>query len=428
MTRTSSSHLGLTAVLDIGTSKTVCLVAAPMAGGAGSAADGAWHEAPLRILGIGHQQSRGVKAGVIIDLAEAEHCIRATLAQAERMAGVTLESVVVSISCGRLKSHTITASAGIGGATVTARDVSRLMAGARAYIERDGRRLVHANRKAVYLDGNLSGGDPAGMAGRHITSSIHAIAADEAPIRNLLMVLERCHVRTAGVVVAPFASALAVTSEEERQLGVTVIDMGSGTTKLAAFSGGHLEFAASVPIGSGLLTTDIARALHTPHIEAERIKALYGNLFSARSDEHEDFAYPQSGGEDGQMQQATRAQLASVIRPRARGILEAVALATGAGRLGGGADGPVVLTGGGSLLTGVAEFASDVLQRPVRKGQAAEISGLPPVARSPAFATATGLLMASGSAQERQSVIGDSSESEHDGYLQRVGAWLKSGF
>ena len=271
----------------------------------------------LRVLGLSHQQSRGVKAGVIVDLAQAEECVRGVIAQAERMAGVTLESVLVSVSCGRLLSHTVTASADIAGNHVTPRDVARLMAGARAYVERDGRTLLHLNRKTTQLDGAMSGSDAVGMAARLMTSKIHAVSADEAPIRNLRMVLERCHIRVSGLVPAPMASALAVTTEDERQLGVTVIDIGSGTTKLAKFSGGQFEHIRSVPIGSGLITSDIARALHTPLIEAERIKTLYGNLISARSDEHETFSYPTAGQDEVLEHHITRAQLASIVRPRA---------------------------------------------------------------------------------------------------------------
>lgn len=427
MTRLSGKTSDIVAVLDIGTAKTVCIAAARRAArsGVGAAAPS---EAPLRILGIGHQQSRGVKAGAIIDLAEAESCIRATIAQAERMAGVTLESVFVSVSCGRLKSHNMTASADLAGGTVSARDVARLMSGARAYIERDGRRLVHLNRRAVHLDGTLCEGDLTNMAARHMSSAIHAVSADEAPVRNLMAVLERCHVGVAGWVVAPFASALAVTSEEDRQLGVTVIDIGCGTTKLATFSAGQLEFVRSVPLGSGLMTSDISRALHTPLIEAERIKVLYGNLLSARSDEHEGFSYPQAGMEEGLLQRATKAELASVLRSRAAEILQAVAFQPDGRRFAGGAGEAILLTGGGSLLTGMAEFASDVLQRPVRRGQAVEVSGLPPVARTLAFSTVTGLLFARDSLTGQPVGNADLGDDHSGGYMHRVGSWLKGGF
>ncbi len=425
--RSGSSRSGITGVLDIGTTKVVCLIAsrtairrqdgsAPLPG------------SDLRILGVGHQRSGGVQAGVVIDLEDAERCIRAAIAQAERMAGVTLDSVFVSIACGRLKSHTFSASADVSGPRVSAQDVVRLMAGARAYVERDGRKLVHINRKSVQLDGTVSDGSPIGLAARQLTSDFHAVSGDEAPLRNLMMVLQRCHVDVAGLSVAPFASALAVTTAEERQLGTTVIDIGSGTTKLATFSGGQLTGVRSAAIGGGRITSAIAHALHTPLIEAERIKALYGNLLSARSDEHEGFSYPLAGSDEGVTQHATRAQLASVIRPLAAELLQSVAnQPTPAGHA--GIDGQtLVLTGGGCQLTGIAEFASHVLQRPVRIGQTAAVSGLPPIARAPAFSTAAGLLLASEGHVETAALSSELSADQDGSYVRRVGAWLKSGF
>ena len=266
------------------------------------------------------------------------------------------------------------------------------------------------------------------MAARQVTASIHAVSADEAPLRNLMIVLERCHIGATGFVVSPLASALAVTTEDERQFGITVVDIGAGTAKLAHFSGGNLDYLRCVPVGSALITADIARALHTPLIEAERIKALYGNLISARSDEHETFSYPQADADEGLMQRGSRAQLASVIRPRAAEILRMVALHRDGRGLRSPPDEALVLTGGGSLLTGMAEFASEVLQRPVRRVQAAEISGLPPFARTPAFSTATGLLRASGSTLESLAAMAGAGGSGDEGYIRRVGSWLKSGF
>jgi cell division protein FtsA len=425
--RSASTRPGITGVLDIGTTKVVCLIASQTAqrGHDGLAARPG---SDLRILGVGHQRSGGVKAGVVIDLEDAERCIRAAIAQAERMAGVTLDHVFVSIACGRLKSQTFSASADIAGPRVKAHDVARMMAGARSYVERDGRKLVHINRKAMQLDGNVCDGLPVGLAARQMTADIHAVSADEAPLRNLMMVLERCHLGVAGLSVAPFSSALAVTTAEERQLGTTVIDIGSGITKLATFTGGQLTGVRSAAFGGGSITAAIAHALHTPLIEAERIKALYGNLLSARSDEHEGFSYPLAGSDEGVTHHATRAQLASVIRPVVVELLQSVANPSSPASHAEAGGHPLVLTGGGCQLTGIAEFTSHVLQRPVRIGQTAAVSGLPPIARTPAFSTATGLLFASEGHGELATAPTKLGEDCDGGYVQRVGAWLKSGF
>jgi cell division protein FtsA len=232
----------------------------------------------------------------------------------------------------------------------------------------------------------------------------------------------------AGLSVAPFVSSLAVTTGEERLLGTTVVDIGSGTTKLATFLGGQLTGVRSAAIGGNIITSAIAHALHTPLIEAERIKALYGNLLSARSDEHEGFSYPLAGSDEGVTHHATRAQLASVIRPLVAELLQSVANPPSPASHAGADGHTLVLTGGGSQLTGIAEFASHLLQRPVRIGQTAAVSGLPPIARTPAFSTAAGLLFASEGHGEINRLRSELGGDEDNGYLQRVGAWLKSGF
>ncbi len=156
-------------------------------------------------MGVGHQRSRGVKAGVITDLDEAEAGVRATIAQAERMAGVTLEEVLVSVSCGRLKSQNFAASAEVESRVVTDEDIARVMAGGRAHAESEGRTLVHLNRLGFRLDGVSGMRDPRGMAARKITADLHAVTADDAPVRNLLMVIERCYLNVAGLIPSGLA-------------------------------------------------------------------------------------------------------------------------------------------------------------------------------------------------------------------------------
>ncbi len=159
------------------------------------------------------------------------------------------------------------------------------------------------------------------MAAERLSADLHTIAADEAPIRNLLLVVERCYLSVRALVAAPYASAIAVTSEEERRLGVTCIDIGGGTATVAAFAEGHFIHAAAVPVGGHQITFDIAQALQTPLAEAERIKTLYGTVIVARSDEHEAFSYALAGEEEGARGRTTKAQLAEIIRPRVASIL-----------------------------------------------------------------------------------------------------------
>jgi cell division protein FtsA len=404
----------VTGVLDIGTSKIACMIAANEPAG-------------VRVIGVGHHRAEGVKGGVVIDLDRAEEAARTAIAQAERMAGVELAEVHVAVSCGRLKSHNFSAKAEIASGFVEEADIRRLMTAGQAYVEQGGRTLVHMNEVALRLDGAPGFRDPRGMAARELAFDLHAVTADEAPLRNLLMVVGRCYLEPAGHVPTPLASALAVATEDERRLGVTVVDVGAGTTSLAMFAEDRFLYACAAPMGGTQITFDIARALHTPLAEAERIKALYGTVICAPSDEHDAFTYPSAGEDDGILYHMTKAELAEVIRPRVTALghyirqrLEECEMTAYAGRC-------LVLTGGTSQLTGLADFLAAELGRPVRVAGPQPMSGLPPAFSSPAFSTVVGLLVA-----ETQGAAGRqmyrSRDAEAESYLKRVGAWLREGF
>jgi cell division protein FtsA len=410
-------------LLDVGTNKIVCLIAELVPAGRYDAAGGK----RARVLSVGHQRSRGLKAGVITDLAEAEAAIRATIAQAERKAQVTLEEVFVSVSCGRLQSLNFSASVDIDGGVVDEHDIERVMAGARSWTERDERMLVHLNRIGFRLDGTTDAGDPRGMAARRMTCNVHAIAADEAPIRNLLHVIERCYLSASALVTAPYASALATTSEEERHLGVTCIDMGGGTTTVAVFAQGHFIHAGTVHMGGHHITCDIAYALQTPLAEAERIKTLYGTMLIAQSDEREEFSYPLAGEDDGAMGRMTKADLAGLIRPRVANMLALARERIEQSGVSAYAGERVVLTGGTSELVGMGEFAANALGRPVRVAGPEPIAGLGQSVTSPAFSTVAGLLAVAAAGGEEVMVHRDRNALA-SAYLERVGQWLKSGF
>jgi cell division protein FtsA len=402
-------------ILDIGTSKVAAAVVIADPG-----------VAP-RIAGLGLQRSKGVKAGVLIDLNEVELAVRAAIGQAERAAGVTLESVSVTVSCGRLKSTHFAANADIASGVVTDVDVERMLDGGRAYAERDGRTLLHMNRLGFRLDGAEGVRDPKGLAARQLSAHLHAVTADEAPLRNLLLLIERCYLGCDGLVATPYASALATTTEEERAIGVTVIDFGAGTTSIALFSDGRFVGAEVVPVGSQHITFDIAKALQTPLSEAERIKTLYGTLVSAQSDEHESFSYPLAGEEDGASYQTTKARLTDIIRPRVAQILSLVRERLAQNGASAYAGDKVVLTGGASQLLGCSEFTANELGRPVRLGRPQVMAGVPDSLSGPQFAALIGLAHAagqsagdSGNYRDRQVVA--------RGYLGRVGSWLRAGF
>jgi cell division protein FtsA len=418
---TDGKNSEIVGLLDIGTSKVACIIAAldsPERQGEGRR---------VRVLGVGHLRSRGLKAGVITDLAEAEATVRAAIAQAERMAHLTLEEVFVSVSCGRLQSSNFSASVDVTGGVVRADDIERLMAGGHSFAEREGRTLIHLNRVGFRVDGAAGSHDPRGMAAARLSADLHTVAADEAPVRNLMLVVERCYLNVRALIATPYASALAATSEEERRLGVTCIDIGGGTATVAAFADGHFIHAATVPVGGHHITLDIAQALQTPLAEAERIKTLYGTMVVAQSDEYEGFSYALAGEEDGTRGQTTKAQLAGIIRPRVAGILAMVRERLDKAGVTVFAGERVVLTGGASGLVGLGEFAANTLGRPARVSKPQPTSGLPQSVCSPAFSTVAGLLAIAASGSGEGTGVRDR-EALGGGYFERVGEWLKTGF
>ena len=400
--------------LDIGSHKVACLILeAPVNRGGQPLAP--------RILGVGHQRSRGLKSGVITDANEAETAIRSAVAQAERTAGVTLQSVYAAITCGRLSSLSFAAHAQIAG-SVGDGDIGRIFEGARAYAERDGRTLVHMNRKAFRLDGAVGGDDPRGLAAAKLTADMHAVTADAGAFANLMHVVERCHLSVAGLVAAPYASALAVTSEDERRFGVTVIDMGGGTTTWAVFHEGQFANCEVLATGGHHLTFDIAQNLRCSLAEAERIKALYASMVNAKSDVSDRFSYSPSSSSESGFHQMTRAGLCDVVRPRIDALLQAIATKQQASGYGGG---QVVLTGGASQLVGLAAYAAHYFDGQVRLGRPQALPGLATGADSPAFAAVVGLgLVAPDSSTDAL----DGSQGPPGGYLSRVGRWIGSSF
>lgn len=411
---------GVIGLVDVGSTKTVCLIAALKPDQRGPAS--------ARIVGLGVQPARGIQTGIITDLDEAEQCARAAISKAERMAGVTLESVYVAVACGELVSKTFAANAEIDGGVVRSSDIARLMAAGRSFAERDGRRLVHMNTIGYRLDGNAGASDPRGMAAKRLTADLHTVSAEEAPLRNLMVMIERCYLSVAGIVATPYASALAATTEEEQWQGVTCIDIGGGTTKIACFANGQFIHADVIPLGSDLITYDIARALQTPLAEAERIKALYGSMVRAQSDEHETFSYSLADEEDGGLYQATKAQLASIVTPRVEALMSRVAERLDRSGMRKYSGGRIVLTGGGSDLVGIGPYAANRLGAPVRVGRPVAISGLPQNVSSPAFSSVVGLLIAS-TATGAETVSYDVPKAvPAKSYLGRVGQWLMEAF
>jgi cell division protein FtsA len=417
---------GLVAALDIGSSKICCLigeVAAPRRPGLGDAPE-------IRVLGVGHQASRGVRTGAVVDLDAAERAIRLAVDAAERMAGRTATDVYVNVSGGRPRCHNETAEIAIAGDRVTADDVERAIAAAIASADAGRRVIIHATPLQFGLDDARGIADPVGMFGARLWAEVGLLSLEAGMMRNLALVVERCHLSVAGFVAAPYASSRSVLIDDEIALGVTLIEMGGATTSFAAFREGRLVHSDVLPVGGQHITNDIARGLSTTIAHAERMKTLYGSALPSVWDERELLSVPLIGekGPDA-IQKLPRSLLTGIIRPRLeetfeliRERLEGASEVRKAGRR-------VVLSGGASQLPGVRELASQYLDRHVRLASPRALPGLPEAACTQAFAVPIGLLHYA-LRPDRQIVPAGrgAGGGEGRGYLVRVGRWIRESF
>lgn len=409
----------LVGFLDIGSSKNTCLIVVP---------DKASSRTPLgaTIVGVACMRSQGIKSGVVSNIEEAERAVKACVGEAELMAGDNLDTISVAFSSGRLGSETFRANVEIPSGVVSKEDIARCHRAGRSYAVRNGRRLVHMNELNYRLDGQSGTLTPANMAAGRLTASLHTVTADPAPLHNLEMLASRCFLKVDGLLVAPYASAMAVSSPEERQLGITVIDIGGGTVKIAQFTDGSFASTDVIPVGADLITGDIARTLQTPFAEAERIKALYGTLVSAQSDSHNVFSYPLAGDENGELHQSNKAHLAEIISRRTAMMASLIREKLDRSEVAELVGDKVVLTGGGSDLVGMAEFMANHLGRSVRVARPSPQFALPQNLSGPGFSTVVGMV-AAGLTRSGAPMRVEHGETPPRGYFGRVGQWLMNG-
>ncbi len=423
--RTKSARAGdIAGVLDIGTSRTVCLIVA-----APSARNGLWRREGATVLGFGQRPSRGLKAGAVMDLEGVGQTLRDVVNQAEQSAGLTLDDVLVAVTCGRPRSISFEAETRIEDRVRTP-DTERLMEAGRNYAERKGHTVVHLNHVAYRLDGAGGMADPSGMAGTTLAADLHAVIVEDGPLRNLLQAIEGAYLAPIEFVPAPYASGLAATTEEERRLGVTCVDMGAGTTTMAMFAGGQLLWIGSVAVGGQHLSFDLARALAVPFAEAERIKTLYGTLDPASPNQAE-MASLDPGPEPYETplhEETADAGLGGIIASRMSDLFAQVSGSLERSGVAPLAAHRVVITGGASQLPGLAAFAQEELGRPVRIGRPRPVEGMPSFCTSPQFSTAFGLVQIALGPPAGARKRAGRAEKDGGSYLKRVGQWLREGF
>jgi len=372
------------AAVDLGASKVACFILK---------SDGV-HRAgkTLTTSGVGYVQSRGVRGGAIVDVAEASRAIAQAVERAESMAGMDIHGVTIVTACGQLASHRVSAKVAIGGRPITDADQSRAVGQAMAGLRLVRRKAIHTRPIAWSVDGERHVRDPRGMSGRSLGLELLVVSIKEGVHQTLAHCVERAHLEFEGVVASPYASALAALEEDEMELGSICIDMGGGSTSVAVFAGGALVHVDSLSVGGAHVTKDVAQGLSTSLGGAERIKTLHGSAIASANEDREMIEAPPRGDDPGAGPvTAPRSMLKGIIAPRVEETLEilkerlkaADALELGAG---------VVLIGGASQLAGVREVATRVFDRSVRLGRPARIPHLADAAAGPGFCAAAGVL------------------------------------
>ena len=419
----------LAASLDIGTSKIACMIARLKPCPPNDALRGRSHAAEL--IGYSQIQSRGVKAGAVVDLAECEQAVRQAVALAERMARVRVESVLLSVSGGRIQGQLIEAAADLRGGSVTSADVSRVTSTGMRHATGEGRSVLHTLPVGYRIDGVKGIRDPRGMVAREFGVDLNVVNVDATVARNLMLVVERCHLDVEALVASPYAAGLAVLTDDEADIAAAVVEMGAGSTTIATYSAGRFVHASGFAVGGHHITMDLARGLSACIADAEQIKTLYGTVLTGGSDARELMSVPTAGDNDQDVPQiVSRATIANIVRHRAEEIFEMVRDRLKDSPFAAEPKGRVVLSGGASQLTGMVELATQVLGRPVRIGRPLGFGRLPAEAKTASFAVPTGLLV------YPQYAHLEHVEPRHtrhvrtgtDGYFGKVGRWLREGF
>jgi cell division protein FtsA len=378
----ASHRQSIVAVLDIGTTKIACMIARPD------------KETGFEVLGIGHQLSKGIKSGVITDIAEANTSIRAALHAAETMAGLTVEDVMVSVNGSHLKSRNVTVDLDILADGVNDRDVLDIIHEGSRSMQTEDTTIVHCFPAYYTIDATRGIRDPRGMVGKKLGAELQVITAKSVYLQNLNKCLAGAHLNVSEYVMSSHASALSVLEPDEMDLGVTLIDMGGGVTSISVFAGGRNIYSDTIPIGGNHVTSDIAQGLSTSVQVAERLKTLYGNAINSVKDTDVLIDVPQLGDseEDDEPVRMPRAMLVGVIRPRMEEIFEMVRAkleSSGVNKIAGRR---CVITGGASQMLGVGDLAERMLAKQVRKGKPHLFPGTAEAIAGPAFASVVGML------------------------------------
>ncbi|RKZ88034.1 MAG: cell division protein FtsA [Gammaproteobacteria bacterium] len=404
--------------LDIGTSKVVAIVAAPVLN-AGP------NEPALEIIGIGSHPARGMKKGVVVNIESTVQSIQRAVEEAELMVGCQIHSVYAGIAGSHIRSLNSHGTVAIRDKEVTQSDIERVLDAAKAVHFPGDQQLLHVMPQEYIIDNQEGIREPIGMSGVRLEAKVHLITGAVSAAQNISKCIERCGLTVDGIILEQMASSYSVLEHDEKELGVCLVDIGGGTTDIAVFVDGAIRHTAVIPIAGDQVTNDIAVALRTPTQYAEEIKMKYACALTQLAREDETIEVPSVG--ERPPRQLARQTLAEVVEPRYEELLMLIQaelrrsgfeelLAAG-----------VVLTGGSSKMEGVIELAEEVFHLPVRLGMPQHVGGLVDVVRNPIHATGVGLLLFG----NEEEAVGQSETKMGSGFksmLERMKSWFQGNF
>ncbi|MCP4491067.1 MAG: cell division protein FtsA [Gammaproteobacteria bacterium] len=399
--------------LDIGTSKVVAIVGeATVEGG-------------IDIIGIGTQPSRGLKKGVVVNIESTVQSIQRAVEEAELMAGCQIRSVYAGIAGSHIRSINSHGIVAIKEKEVTAADVARVIDAAKAVAIPADQRILHVLPQEFVIDNSEGIRDPISMSGVRLEAKVHLVTGAMSSAQNIIKCVRRCGLEVDDIILEQLASSAAVLTEDEKELGVCLVDIGGGTTDIAVFSDGAIRHTAVIPIAGDQVTNDIAVALRTPTQYANDLKIKYACALRQLAADDETIEVPSVG--DREPRRLARQTLAEVVEPRYEELLSLVQAELRRSGFEEICAAGVVLTGGSAKMEGAIELAEEIFHMPVRLGYPQHVSGLVDVVRNPIHSTGVGLLLFGNKQQSGLSSYKLDEKSEA-GILARMKGWFQGNF
>ena len=399
--------------LDIGTSKIVAIVAELQP------------EGTLKVIGLGQNVSRGLKKGVVVNIESTMQSIQRALEEAELMADCKINNVYTGIAGSHIKSLNSHGMVKIKDAEVSQMDVDRVVETARAIALPADQQILHILTQEFIIDGQEDVREPLAMSGMKLEVKVHIVTGAVAAAQNIVKCIKRCGIEVSDLILQPLASSLAVLTEDEKELGVCLVDIGGGTTDIAVFKQGAIRHTAVVPIAGDQMTNDVAVAFRTPTQSAEDIKIKHGCALRQLADPREIVEVPGVDGRDPR--QLSVQTLAEVLEPR---VVELYEMVLNELRRSGMEDmiaSGIVITGGSAMMRGMVELGEEVFHMPVRLGMPRYVGGLSEVVSNPRYATAVGLVLM-GKQQLERHLSGQMQSSSFGRILERMRSWFQGNF